>query len=298
MMEDARLSRVFTNTFMIFGKNFGKLFVGGIIAYGVVYAAAIPLFSWIFQALNIYQIGYITRGSLLNLVNGTLPSLIVWGVVILAVSILAGAFSGAYTTCVTREYISGQPLSWKRSFGQVWKPFGKTILTELAMTLITAVLLSIVVGLAAALIGMVLYTKNILIALFGPLSLMLLELAIAYFLLHFYLMYAVTAYEGRSGFGALVRAFELFAKGGYGRNLGHLLIITLIVGAGSCILEIPIMLGIFVGFLSPVSGILITGIFTVALSALVRAVAIPFYTLEYNHSIRRMEQNKVEAKEE
>jgi len=296
MMEDAKLSKVFSNTFTIFGKNFGKLFVGGIIAYAVVFIAMIPLLNWMFQSLNIYDIGYIRDFDLQSFLNGILPGLIVWVLVLLVVSIAADAFSGAYMTGVIKPYIAGEKLSWGRSFGQAWKPFGKTILTELAFNLIVFVLFAIIGFITTALIGMAMYTYNMMIVVFGILFLLLLELAVGYFLLHFVLRYAVTVYEGRSGFGALIGSFGLFVKGGYGRNLGHVVLIGLIVSAGAGILEVPIMLGIFVGFLSPVSGILITGIFMIVLMSLMRAVILPLYTLEYNHSVKKIELNT--AKEE
>ena len=291
MINEMSLSKTYTKVFRIFGKHVGKLLFGTGIPIGI---GMIPL--TIFMCLMIPNAmelgkGYVNPAVTFFFLKQFVPLFVGLGVVSAVLLWLGEIFAISYLTNVAQKAVQGEDLTIRQACAGAWKSFGRVLLTTLAYLLVGVVVMGIVslaigYGIYKAYAASA-YTTMILLALVLSIAMM----GIAYFLIHFNFSYPAAVVDKRSGFGAMGQSFRMFTKGGYGRNLGHILLMALALNAASSVvggIASAILVGTIFGGVIEV-GIVVFCILLTAMVAVMLMILVPLYTIEYLNSKQYIE---------
>ena len=284
-MNEMSLSKTYTKVFRLFGKNFGKLLFGAGIPIGIGMAPLIVLMSMMLPNMIELVQGYASPAASFFFLKQFVPLFVGLGCAFIVLFLLGSAFAISYLTNFAAKAEEGNILTIREAVAGAWKSFGRMLLTYLAYLVLAVIVLGIVFG--GLVFGMYrAYSQSAYgTLLILAMILFLAALGLVYLVLHFFFSYPAVVLEKRSGFGALFHGFRIFVKGGYGRNLGHILLMMLALSAASSIVTGIFSLAYVAMLLYNAStAMALMMILATAMEIIMMMILIPLYTIEYKNS--------------
>lgn len=232
------LSDLFDGSFKAVRTN-PTVFFGFALAVNAILAVVNALVTWflinsVFDAVS--RTDYRSANDVFGMLGGLTTQFITsWGLTAAASFVGSTLVSGMLCVAVIEAAAGRKPTlgqTWRRLAPRFWPLVATTLLTGILLVLIAIVLALVGLVVIAALAGAISSTRGGMgaVAAIGLISLALIAvLVFAQFCFAVRFLYApaATVIEGRSGFGAIGRSWEL-TKGRWMRSVGRYLLIVLL----------------------------------------------------------------------